>query len=108
MDPVVVLKKAFESLHIGGEMYISSPEKRWGNNTHVRGIPPEDLKKWLEDIGFYISMLKVEHERTFCIAYKPISTPHLLTINEQRAAVGLKPIESIDFMQKGTTDDNRS
>ena len=99
-DPVVVLKKAFESLHIGGEVYISSPEKHWGNNTHVRGVPPEDLKKWLEDVGFYIDMLKVEHERTFCIAYKTISTEHLLTINEQRAAAGLKPIGKRGFYEE--------
>jgi 2-polyprenyl-3-methyl-5-hydroxy-6-metoxy-1,4-benzoquinol methylase len=70
-DPVKVLKTAHSSIKKSGFVYISSPLSHWGNNTHVRGVPPQDLEKWLHEARLVSSKMFVENnERTFCIAHK--------------------------------------
>ena len=68
INPVDVLKTAAKHLKDSGEVYISSPANHWGNNTHVRGVPENDLKDWLHEAGLEASQLWVEDNRTFCIA----------------------------------------
>jgi 2-polyprenyl-3-methyl-5-hydroxy-6-metoxy-1,4-benzoquinol methylase len=72
IDPLTVLVKAEECLKLGGEVYISSPEERCGNNTHVRGVPPNELKIWLSQARLSPIKLWVEEGRTFCHARKDL------------------------------------
>jgi 2-polyprenyl-3-methyl-5-hydroxy-6-metoxy-1,4-benzoquinol methylase len=68
-DPVAILRKAAECVAKDGQVYISSPTKHWGNNTHVRGVPPDDLSAWLVKAGLEpISLHTEEHGWTFCYA----------------------------------------
>lgn len=71
-DPVAILKTAVKGLKKDGYLYVSSPTTHWGNNTHVRGVPPEDLKKWIDEVGLVTDRLFTEdHGWTFCYAKKP-------------------------------------
>lgn len=70
-DPVVILQKACDCVKRSGIIYISSPTNHWGNNTHVRGVPPNELKIWLEKAGMEAEELFTEdHGWTFCLARK--------------------------------------
>jgi 2-polyprenyl-3-methyl-5-hydroxy-6-metoxy-1,4-benzoquinol methylase/tetratricopeptide (TPR) repeat protein/glycosyltransferase involved in cell wall biosynthesis len=69
-DPVAILNTAARAVANGGLIYITSPSKHWGNNTHVRGVPPAILKEWLACAGLSFSTLWVEDERVFCLAHK--------------------------------------
>ncbi|MBK6741803.1 MAG: class I SAM-dependent methyltransferase [Hydrogenophilales bacterium] len=69
IDPVNILAKAAECVKPDGEVYISSPTQHWGNNTHVRGVPPKDLAQWLEQANLEpISLFTEPHGWTFCMA----------------------------------------
>ncbi|MCL2748552.1 MAG: class I SAM-dependent methyltransferase [Alphaproteobacteria bacterium] len=69
-DPLLILKKAAQCIGKDGLIYISSPTKHWGNNTHVRGVPMKDLKKWLGESGLKAEKIFEENERVFCYASK--------------------------------------
>lgn len=79
-DPVIILQKAAECVAPTGQVYISSPTTHWGNNTHVRGVPPEDLRAWLDAAGLEAIDLFAEDNGgngwTFCNArlksYSPL------------------------------------
>ena len=68
-DPVEILKVARKALEPNGTIYISSPFRHWGNNTHVRGAPVDDLKQWLSAASLTYSEIWSEEDRTFCIAH---------------------------------------
>lgn len=71
-DPIKILKTAVKGLKIDGYLYVSSPTIHWGNNTHVRGVPPKDLKEWLDEVGLVVEQLFTEdHGWTFCYARLP-------------------------------------
>jgi 2-polyprenyl-3-methyl-5-hydroxy-6-metoxy-1,4-benzoquinol methylase len=67
-DPVAVLRTARRALAPAGLAYITSPSTHWGNNTHVRGVAPDDLRAWLADAGLAPDSIFVENERTFALA----------------------------------------
>jgi len=67
-DPILILQTARRSVKEKGFIYISSPTKHWGNNTHVRGVPAADLKQWLKHAGLTPARCWEEDEHTFCIA----------------------------------------
>jgi 2-polyprenyl-3-methyl-5-hydroxy-6-metoxy-1,4-benzoquinol methylase len=68
-DPVAILLKAAECVAWSGSVYISSPTTHWGNNTHVRAVPPSDLAKWLSPAGLEPTKLFTERNGwTFCLA----------------------------------------
>lgn len=67
-DPVAVLRTARRALAPAGLVYITSPSTHWGNNTHVRGVAPDDLRAWLADAGLAPDSIFVENERTFALA----------------------------------------
>ncbi len=70
IDPVKILKTAEKHLESNGIVYISSPSTHWGNNTHVRGVPKDDLVSWLEKAELLPVKIWIEDERTFCYAIK--------------------------------------
>lgn len=70
VDPILILKKATEALKPEGMVYISSPAILIGNNTHVRGVPADELKGWLEDASLVATWITEEHGQTFCYAKK--------------------------------------
>ncbi len=68
-DPVAILHKAAECVKPAGQIYISSPTNHWGNNTHVRGVPPVELGQWLSQVGLEAMELFTEHHGwTFALA----------------------------------------
>lgn len=67
-DPIVILKKAQECLKQDGKVYISSPSTHWGNNTHVRGVPVDELNNWIEEAGLKSEKAWEEDGRTFAWA----------------------------------------
>lgn len=68
IDPVKILEVAKNSLKEDGFVYITSPTVHWGNNTHVRGVAPDDLKEWLKKAELSPVIIFVENDRTFCFA----------------------------------------
>lgn len=48
-DPGAILRTAWREVKSEGLIYISSPTKHWGNNTHVRGVPICDLRRWIKE-----------------------------------------------------------
>jgi 2-polyprenyl-3-methyl-5-hydroxy-6-metoxy-1,4-benzoquinol methylase len=70
-DPVEVLRTAGRAVSASGEIYISSPTTHWGNNTHVRGVPPKELRVWLRKASLRAKKIwKEENGWTFCIAQR--------------------------------------
>jgi 2-polyprenyl-3-methyl-5-hydroxy-6-metoxy-1,4-benzoquinol methylase len=68
-DPIAILRKAAECVKADGLIYISSPTTHWGNNTHVRGVPPAELGQWLNQVGLEAAELFTEdHGWTFALA----------------------------------------
>ena len=67
-DPVAVLRVAWGALSSAGTVYISSPATHWGNNTHVRGVPLDDLERWMIEADLVKVTALVENDRTFCLA----------------------------------------
>ena len=51
VDPVAVLRVAREHLDEEGQVYITAPAVRVGSISHVRGVPMDDLRKWLDEAG---------------------------------------------------------
>jgi SAM-dependent methyltransferase len=49
-DPIPVLAKAVEIAR-SGTLWITVPQTRWGNYSHVRGINPEQLGEMLREVG---------------------------------------------------------
>lgn len=67
-DPLPIIQKSAECVTNNGIIYITSPSTHWGNNTHVRGVPPLELENWLEIAGLTpIYNIDVDG-RTFCEA----------------------------------------
>jgi 2-polyprenyl-3-methyl-5-hydroxy-6-metoxy-1,4-benzoquinol methylase len=50
IDPIPVLAKAVE-LSAHGTLWITTPQTRWGNYSHVRGITPAELGEMLREVG---------------------------------------------------------
>jgi SAM-dependent methyltransferase/tetratricopeptide (TPR) repeat protein len=69
VDPLPILKVARAALKPGGRVYISSPTSHWGNNTHVRGVPVDELRHWLDAAGLTPIEIWSENDRTFCVAH---------------------------------------
>ncbi|TCQ28279.1 class I SAM-dependent methyltransferase [Rhizobium sp. PP-CC-3G-465] len=67
-DPLQIIQKAAECVSKTGTIYISSPSTLWGNNTHVRGVPPAELEAWLETAGLTAIYNIDDGGRTFCEA----------------------------------------
>ena len=72
IDPIEILKVAEKHLKEDGEIYITSPTSLWGNNTHVRGVPINDLKRWLFSSGLYPQKIWAEDGRVFCYARRKL------------------------------------
>lgn len=74
IDPIKILEVAQMHLKKNGIIYISSPTKHWGNNTHVRGVPKEDLMNWLVKSNLFPIEIWEEDGRTFCYARQKTKT----------------------------------
>ncbi len=67
-DPIAVLRVARKALNSDGLVYITSPTSRWGNNTHVRGVPVKSLERWLSAAMLIDVTVFVKDGRTFALA----------------------------------------
>lgn len=54
IDPVSILKKAEECLSEDGRIFVSVPEVRCGNFSHVRGINKKELAIFLSETGLIV------------------------------------------------------
>lgn len=54
IDPVAVLAKARDA---GREVFITAPTEHVGTHVHVRGVPVDQLRTWLEEVGLTIQVL---------------------------------------------------
>lgn len=68
VNPIDILLTAKQALKNDGFIYITSPTIHWGNNTHVRGVGVDELKKWLEEAGLVEKTIFEENDRIFCYA----------------------------------------
>lgn len=50
-DPMPVLESAWAFVGRGGTLWVTTPSRRWGNFSHVRGIRAATLASMLQDVG---------------------------------------------------------
>lgn len=68
IDPVAILRAARRAVAADGEVYVTSPATHWGNNTHVRGVPADALRAWLDAADLEPARLFEENGITFAVA----------------------------------------
>jgi len=69
-DPMPILESAWAFVRQGGTLWITTPSRRWGNYSHVRGIRAATLASMLQDIGvdvFDIVEIEEVHSEGECL-----------------------------------------
>lgn len=54
-DPVEVLAVGRRHVNMGGQLFVTAPEPRWGGSSHVRGVSQADLEAWLPAAGWKLT-----------------------------------------------------
>ena len=63
-DPMPVLESAWGFVRKGGTLWVTTPSRRWGNYSHVRGIRAATLASMLQDVGVDVfDIVEIEEVR---------------------------------------------
>lgn len=68
IDPLPIMEKAKSLLKPDGQLFITTPSFKWGNNSHVRGISLPEITELVNKVGMQIVHVEPIQDVTAVIA----------------------------------------